>query len=45
MTRSARKVLAGCLTALAGMLALGGSASATDVQQVRSPGGIAAWLV
>ena len=45
MIRPVHNVIAGCLAALAGMLAFGGSASATDVQHVRSPGGIAAWLV
>ena len=45
MTRSARKVIASCLSALVGMLAWHGLAFAADIQQVRSPGGIAAWLV
>ena len=45
MTRPVRNVRRGCLSALVGMLAWRGSASAADIQQVRSPGGIAAWLV
>ena len=45
MTRSARKIVASCLSAIVGILAWPGLAFAADVQQVRSPGGMAAWLV
>ncbi len=45
MTRSARKIVASCLSAIIGILAWPGLAFAADVQQVRSPGGMAAWLV
>ena len=45
MTRPVRKVIACCLSALVGAFAWGSFASAADIQHVRSPGGIAAWLV
>jgi zinc protease len=45
MTLSARKAVASCLSAVAGMLAWHSLAFAAEIQQVRSPGGIAAWLV
>jgi zinc protease len=45
MTRPVRKVIAWCLSALVGAFAWDSFASAADIQQVRSPGGIAAWLV
>jgi zinc protease len=45
VTRPVLRAGATCLFALVGMLAWIGVAAAADIQQVRSPGGIAAWLV
>src|SRR5262245_59471239 len=45
VTRSVLRAFTIAFAASAGMLAWLGAAAAADIQQVRSPGGIAAWLV